>query len=182
VIGKIFLSGRAFVPLGESTIEHDIEFTRLLSKAGLDAASLREGETPDTHGWRVLKALVEARALLSLIACLVIPAEAAPHPTPGGFAGWLVRVLVRAGIMQAPEKRGWTPALAKETEEFLGQLDDPADKEKVYQLAAELLLPFLRVGVVSWASFLRSLLVTTTATQNPVTSEPPGATSVPGGV
>jgi hypothetical protein len=178
MMGKLFLAGRAFVPLGESTVEHDIEFTRLMTKAGLDAAAYREGENPDTHGWRVLQALLEARALLPLLACLIIPADAAPAPAPAGFAGWLHRSLVRAGMANPLPKTGWTPELAAETERFLGQLDEPSDKEKVYGLAAELLLPFLKVDAVSWGSFLRCLMTSTKVDPKTIPSDAPqGATS-----
>lgn len=153
---RIVLAGRVFVPVGESTIEHDTEVMRLLRAAGLEAAFAAGGED---FAWHALGALVESRTLLPLVACLIVPEAHAPR-RPGRFGRWLERV----GLVQTSAVRGgWSPEVAAETAAFLGQLDEPADKETVYGLVALLLLPFVNGALRSWRPSPRSSPGTTAA-------------------
>lgn len=145
---RIVLAGRVFVPVGESTVAHDIEVMRLLKVAGLDDPRLRTGESPEAFGWRVLQALIETKALLPLVACLIVPESAAPRRR-GFLRAWLEDLGI---VREAARAEGWTNALQAETAAFLGALDEPADKQLVYQVVAELLFPFLKTGLASWAA------------------------------
>ena len=124
---KVFLAGRAFVPVGESTIEHDIEFVRLLKAAKIDAPQRLADETPEAFGWRVLQSIIDAGALLPLVACLILPAAVAPEK-PGLLRGCAEHL----GILRpAARSTGWTPDVAHDTTEWLKTLDDPEDKAHV---------------------------------------------------
>jgi hypothetical protein len=149
---QIRLAGRVFVPVGETTVEHDIEFLRLMKVAGLEDPTMREGENPDVYAWRIMQGLIEAKALLPLLACLIIPETNAVQPL-----GRVRRFLERVGLVR-PEIRqtGWTHEIAAATRIFLGDLTEPSDKALVYNLVAELLFPFLRSGLSSWCSSPRS--------------------------
>lgn len=150
---KIVLAGRTFVRAGESTVEHDIEFMRLLSAAGLSGGTLRvAAENDEQFAWRLLELLIEAGALLPLVACMIVPESAAPR-RPGMIAG----ALERMGFVRREASRGgWTRELQAETVAFLKTLDEPRDKEQVYKLVGELLLPFLVGVLASWTSSPRS--------------------------
>jgi hypothetical protein len=152
----ITLAGRDFVPLGESSIAHDIEVVRLMRVSGLEDPSLRKGETPEAYGWRVLQALIEAKALCPLMACLIVPAG-----SPQGPERWWLSLLRSWGVVP-PKPLGtrWSLELAAQTSSFLGELDEPDDKRKVYGLVAELLFPFLRSGLGSWFASLQSSMKT----------------------
>ncbi len=171
---KVFLAGRAFVPAGESTILHDIAVTKLLKAAKLDVAAVRTDETPDEFGFRVLEQIMDADALLPIVACLIIPAEVAPERV-----GLLRRWAESLGILRPTVRAiGWTPEVQAATVAFLSALDEPADKAKIYQLVAELLFPFLKAGL---APLLRSPGSSAAAAATPAPT-PPSAdvTTAPG--
>ena len=171
---KVFLAGRAFVPVGESTIVHDTTITKLLRAAKLDASQARTDETPEEFGFRVLQQILDADALLPILACLIIPAEAAPE-RPGLLRGWAEAL----GILRpVARSTGWTPEVQAATAAFLGDLDEPEDKARVYRLVAELLFPFLKAGL---APLLRSPASSPVAAAAPATN--PGnvdVTTAPG--
>ena len=175
---KIVLAGREFLPVGVGTLEHDIEFLRLLGEAGLSDPTMREGETPEEYGWRLMQSVVASGALPPLLACLVVPAELVREPARGvwGF------VLDLFGANRAHRSSGWTPEVQARTTEFLKGLETPEDKGLAYQLTMELLFPFLKAGLGLFAGSPRS---SATETKAPASSESPGpsaaATSVPGG-
>ncbi len=174
---KVFLAGRAFVPVGESTVRHDIELLRLMNVAGLKDPSMHEGETPEAYGWRVLQALCEAEALLPMLACLIVPADAVRAPSRGlkGF----IEVLV--GANREGRSSGWTPRVQAETVEFLGGLDEPDDKSRVYGLVMELLFPFLKAGLGSFVASQRSSASEAATPASPNPSGPnAAATTGPG--
>lgn len=149
---KIVLAGRAFVPVGVSTFRHDLEFLRLLRVAGLEDPSMRTGETPEAFAWRVMHALVDTHTLLPMLACLIVPEHLVREPARGwrGFVEQLV------GVEREKRASGWTPEVQAETAAFLGELDEPADKERVYALVMELVFPFLQAGLASWTASPRS--------------------------
>ena len=146
---RIVLAGRAFVPVGESTVEHDLEVMRLVRAAGLEGL---DASTGDEFAYAALGAFVAAGTLPALVACLILPEEHAPR-RPGGLA----RLLERAGIVRrAATRGGWSPEVQMETAAFLRQLDDPADKNQFYGLVALLLVPFLNGALRSWLPSPRS--------------------------
>lgn len=149
---KVFLAGRAFVPVGVSTVEHDIEFVRLLKSAGIDRPSAEPSETNEAFGWRIMQSIIEAGALLPLLGCLIIPSTAAPEK-PGILRAWAEHL----GILRpAARATGWTPEVQRDTVEWLKALDEPDDKDKVYRLVVELLFPFVRDALASWRPSPRS--------------------------
>ena len=145
---KISLAGRDFVQLGEATIEHDIEFMRLLTAAKLDDPTIRPGEGGDEYGLRIMKQLLEAQVLLQLVACLIIPADVV---RPGLF----MRMLEALGMVPR-RSHGWTLEVAAETVKWLGNLDGSADKQQVWLVVGEMLVPFLKDGLAPWAASRRS--------------------------
>lgn len=151
---KIVLAGRTFVPVGESTVEHDIEVMRLLRAAGLEMEpAAREADgAGEAEGLDVLTALVQAGVLLPLVACLILPEERSARRA-GALARWLERV----GLLRREAVRGgWSPEVQAETVAFLGRLDEPADKQRVYGIVAQLLFPFVTGAPHSWRLSRRS--------------------------
>lgn len=170
----VVLAGRRFVPVGESTVEHDGEVMRLLRRAGV---SFERSGVGEEFAYEVLATLVETNTLLPLVACMIVPEAAAPR-RPGRF----VRFLERVGILERSAVRGgWSPEVAAETVAFLKQLDEPEDKTKVYALVAALLVPFLNGALRSWRPSPRSSGSPPAAAPDPNgSSSSAGATSGPG--
>jgi hypothetical protein len=144
---KIGLAGRDFVPLGEATIEHDIEFMRLVTAAGLDDPAIRPGESGDEYGLRIMKQLLDSKVILPLVGCVIVPADLARR-------GILQRLLEWFRII--PRRRAWSLEIMNETAAFLGDLDRSEDKRKVWLIVAEQLIPFLRDGLAPWVASRRS--------------------------
>lgn len=148
------IGGRAFVRARLTALKQDVYLSKVLIGAGLRDCSMQDGENLETYSLRILKQLLDADALLRCLSCLVVPENLA---TPG-LPGLLRRAFERLGIVRRrPVDTGWSRAVAEEIEEFFGDLTDPADKDKVYELTAELLFPFFVNGTRSWASSLPSL-------------------------
>jgi hypothetical protein len=121
--GPIMLGGRGFVRAATLSVARDEAFMELAITAGVSDPDPLPGEELKAYSERILCDLVQAKVIRPMLACLIVPLD-----TPI-----------------------WTPAIADETVQFLGTLDDDADKERYYALVAELLLPFYRSGLASWA-------------------------------
>jgi hypothetical protein len=121
--GPIMLGGRGFVRTTTLSVSRDETFMELVITAGVSDPDPLPGEELKDYSERILCDLVQAKVVRPMLACLIVPLD-----TPI-----------------------WTPAIADETVQFLGALDDDADKERYYALVAELLLPFYRSGLASWA-------------------------------
>lgn len=126
---KHILGGRTFLTIKESTVEQDFLFLALVKRARLDDVVLEPGESPDDFARRLLEAAVESGAILEILACLLVPEEAAPRGRDPGEA--------------------WTRAMSEETARYLGGLKKPEDKDKIRSLVLSLLIPFVESGIVS---------------------------------
>lgn len=140
----IVLGGRRFRRVTHGSLEHDNELLRLLRLAGI-----RETATPaaaDEIAWGAIERLLETKTMLPLLGCLIVPERAAARREAPLAALW------RSLMGQRPPRAApeWSPEIQAETAAFLGALDDPADKERVYQIISDLLFPFLSAGVLSW--------------------------------
>ena len=126
---KHVLGGRAFLTIKESTVEQDFLFLALVKRARLDDVVLEPGESPEDFARRLLEAAVESGGILEILACLLVPEEAAQRGRDPGEA--------------------WTREMAEETARFLGGLKKPEDKDKIRGLVLSLLIPFVESGIVS---------------------------------
>ncbi len=131
---RFTLSGRAFVPVGESTVAHDFRFLELVQKAELNTFSMEEGEAAEDFAKRLMDRLMATGKALDLLACLIVP-----EPPEGTAPG-----------------ETWTPELAAETAGWIGALQDPKDKALIHALLAETLVDFFESGLVSLTSSRRS--------------------------
>jgi hypothetical protein len=121
--GPNVLGGRGFIRSDRLSVARDEAFMDLVLSAGVQEPDIQPGEDPKAYGERLFRALHEAQVIRPMLACLIVP-------------------------LDTPE---WTPAIADETAQFLGELDDPTDKARCYALVAELLCPFYKAGLASWA-------------------------------
>jgi hypothetical protein len=121
VSDTIHLGGRAFVAIGESTIEHDTEMLGALGRAGLVPLEWMEpGETPGDWGTRQLKQLVNSKELFTLLGCALIP----------------------EGLASVD----WTPEIGRATEAHVRKLAAPDDKATIYNQVVALLQDFFGRG------------------------------------
>jgi len=133
---KHTIGGRTFLTIKESTVEQDFLFLALVKRARLDDVVLEPGESPEDFARRLLEAAVENGAILEILACLLVPEEAAPRGRDPGEA--------------------WTREMSEETARFLGGLKRPEDKDKIRGLVLSLLIPFVESGIVSLRTSMRS--------------------------
>jgi hypothetical protein len=123
---KIILGGRVFVPVTESTVEHDLHFQGLVGRAGL-RLDIGDGESTEEFADRILEESIKSGKTLDLLGCLVVPDD--------------------VGV------EGWTPEEAQTTAAFIGQLRGEKDKARVRGLILSLFLNFFRCGLASiWTS------------------------------
>lgn len=170
------IGGRRFVSVRRTTVGQDVELMRILKVAGLRDLSMRDGESPEDFVWRTVEQLVESKLFLPMLGCLVVPEECAPRER-----GWFERLgSFLVGVRDDPraQRRKWSAEVQAETAAFLGDLDSPDDKQVVYQVMADELLPFLQAGIVSW---LRSPRSSAAAVDPPVViARSPSPSSIPG--
>lgn len=110
------LGGRDYVPVTQSTLEHDLHYLKLRTRAGFDHLEKIETESWDDYAVRLLDRVVATGQILPLLGCLLIPAGTDPM--------------------------SWTPELGRETAERLGRIGRPGEKDVVRALALSLLLDF----------------------------------------
>jgi hypothetical protein len=127
---KITIGGRVFREVTRSTCAHDTWTMGLIRRAGLEGVDLAPGETMEQFSWRVLGTVLESGLLYELLGAFVVP--------------------------EGVDDLNWTPDLAVETGRFVGNLYEPGDKAEVHRLVAALLLPFVRDGLGSLVTSLRS--------------------------
>lgn len=135
--GRIELGGRHFIPVGESTMEHDLRFSACLARAGIDKIVQREDEPVDAFARRLLDTLLAGEEVLEMLGCLMIPEADVPEgQLPGDV---------------------WTPELAEQTKTFLGQVKG-TEKEIIHSLVLSLLISLFERGIVSlWSSRMSSI-------------------------
>jgi hypothetical protein len=120
------LGGRTFIPITESTVEHDLYFHGLAGQAGLRFEK-HEHESAGDFAERLLEETIQSGKALELLGCLVVPEE--------------------TGL------EGWSPEEARETAAFIGKLTGEEDKALVRALILSLLMDFFRCGLASiWTS------------------------------
>jgi hypothetical protein len=148
---RYVLGGRAFVPIGGSTVEHDFRFDALCEQAGLNDFHMLEGEEAGAYADRLLRKVLEKEQVLHLLSCLIVPEP------------------VDAGDKEPGES--WTPDLARESAHFLGSLRSPEDKAQVRSLVLSLLIAFFPFGMRS----LRTSATSFDPTRHPATTSDPAA-------
>lgn len=118
---KIELGGRTYVPVKNSTIEHDFWLMGQIRSAGLDEVRINPDEKPEDFALRLLRDVINSGKVFLLLGGLLIPE---------GTAG-----------------EDWTPELAGETAGALKKLTAPEDKEKVREQVLSLLIGFFEAGL-----------------------------------
>ena len=127
---KHVLGGRTFVPVSESTVEHDYHFLALLHRAGLGDVELLPGETGGVFAERILRQVIASGQVRPLLGCLLVPEPAAGTPT-------------------RPPGELWTPEMGQDTARYLGGLIEEQDKAMVRSLVISLLIDFFQSGLSS---------------------------------
>ncbi len=119
----IRIGGRTFIPVRDSTIEHDFWLMAHIRGAGLDRIAIGDGEAPDDFAVRILAEVISSGRIFPILGGLFLPEKISPLD--------------------------WTPAVAEETAAFLRKISDPADKAVIQQQVVSLLLSFFQTGLAS---------------------------------
>ena len=127
---RIHLGGQEFVPIGESTVEHDNMFWRLQEKSGLRLVVLEPHEDAEAFARRLLQQLMGNEAFFELLGCLIVPAN--------------------------KTSLDWTPEMMRETAELVKKLHAPEDKARVHSLALSVVIDFFAEGLTCLESFRSS--------------------------
>lgn len=120
---KVTINGQDYVPVKNSTIEHDFWLMGHIRAAGLDQVKIMEGEDPQAFVMRLLAETINSGRVFSLL---------------GGM-------LIQAGTDPAD----WTPDLAEATAAALKKVTAPEDKAKIQSAVVELLIGFFESGLSS---------------------------------
>lgn len=118
---KIELGGRTYVPVKNSTIEHDFWLMGQIRSAGLDEVHIKPDERPEDFALRLLRDVINSGHVFLLLGGLLIP--------------------------EGTAFEDWTPELADETAGTLKKLTAPGDKEKVREQVLSLLIGFFETGL-----------------------------------
>lgn len=117
------LGGRVYVPIGESTVEHDLALREAVCRAGLDHLELAEAEAPEEYARRLLRHVVAGGQVLPLIGLLLIP-EGLPSEQ-------------------------WTPEIAAETISWIKGLPAREALPLIDSMVVGLLIGFFESGLAS---------------------------------
>jgi hypothetical protein len=128
---KIKIGGRMFVPVKNSTIEHDFWLMAHIRGAGLDRIAIEEGEPPEEFAVRLLGEVISSGRIFPILGGLFLPEKIS--------------------------SLDWTPEVAEETAAFLKKVSDPDDKALIQQQVVSLLISFFQSGLVSLRISQRSL-------------------------
>ena len=120
---KIRIGGRTFVPVKNSTIEHDFYLMSHIRGAGLDRIAIGEGEAPDDFAVRLLGEVIDSGRIFKVLGGLFLP--------------------------EGVSSLDWTPQLAEETASFLKKISDPQDKLEIQRQVISLLIDFFQSGLAS---------------------------------
>ena len=120
---KIKIGGRTFVPVKNSTIEHDFWLMAHIRGVGLDRIAIEENEPPEDFAVRLLNEVINSGRIFPILGGLFLP--------------------------EKTSSLDWTPEVAEETAAFLKKISDPADKALIQQQVVSLLLSFFQSGLVS---------------------------------
>jgi len=120
---KIGIGGRTFVPVRNSTIEHDFWLMAHIRGAGLDRIAIGEGEAPDDFAVRLLGEVIDSGRIFPILGGLFLP--------------------------EGTSSLDWTPEVAEETAAFLKRISEPQDKLEVQKQVISLLIDFFQSGLAS---------------------------------
>ena len=120
---KITIGERTFVPVKNSTIEHDFWLMAHIRGAGLDRIAIEEGEPPDDFAVRLLGEVISSGRIFPILGGLFLPEKIASID--------------------------WTPEVAEETVAFLKKVSDTEDKAQIQRQVISLLISFFQSGLVS---------------------------------
>ena len=120
---KITIGGRTFVPVKNSTIEHDFYLMSHIRGAGLDRIALGEDEAPDDFAVRLLGEVISSGRVFKVLGGLFLPEKIS--------------------------SLDWTPEMAEETAAFLKRISEPRDKLEVQKQVISLLIDFFQSGLAS---------------------------------
>jgi len=148
---KYILGGRTFLPLAESTLEHDVELFRLLRSAGLREIAMQKGESGEAFGQRLLEELLAGGKALELLGCVLIP--------------------------EGTKSEDWTPEIGSQTAAHLAKISNSSEKLQIQSLLISLLILFFEHGLCSLGRFMTSLGQPEVTTENtPRTATDTGGT------
>ena len=120
---KIGIGGRTFVPVRNSTIEHDFWLMAHIRGAGLDRIAIGEGEAPDDFAVRLLGEVIDSGRIFPILGGLFLP--------------------------EGTSSLDWTPEVAEETAAFLKRISEPQDKLEIQKQVINLLVDFFQSGLAS---------------------------------
>lgn len=121
------LGGRTFLPIENITVQQEFTANSLISRINL--TPMREVESYDSYARRLMDSLSESAAVLAVIGCLFVPEDAVqPGQDPG---------------------QAWTPAIARQTADFVAHLTDPADRASVRAYAVGMAKGFFQHEIAS---------------------------------
>ncbi|HEY6108692.1 MAG TPA: hypothetical protein VIV56_07300 [Gemmatimonadales bacterium] len=120
------IGGVPYVPVGTSTVEHDVWIMGRVHRAGLDEVLVHAGESPDEWGKRLLFEAMASGEALMLLAGLLVPEKVGAE--------------------------GWTPEVAEQTAAAFGKLTADSDKEALYGLLLSTLIAFFETGLSSFVT------------------------------
>jgi hypothetical protein len=115
------LGGRRFVPIGESTIEHDFNISALLRGARLDEFTAPAGSSPEAIATEILDRVLQSGKAFEILGCLLLP--------------------------EGMKAEDWTPALGAETADQLRGLTAREDKAVITALTVSLIIGFFESGL-----------------------------------
>ncbi len=117
------IGGRIFVPVKNSTIEHDFWLMAHIRGAGLDRITIGEGEAADDFAVRLLAEVISSGHIFPILGGLFLPETISPLD--------------------------WTRDVAEETATFLKKISDPRDKLEIQKQVISLLVSFFQSGLAS---------------------------------
>ena len=120
---RIKIGGRMFVPVKNSTIEHDFWLMAHIRGAGLDRIAIEEGEPPEDFAVRLLGEVINSGRIFPILGGLFLPEKISSVD--------------------------WTPEVAEETASFLKKISDPQDKLEIQRQVISLLISFFQTGLAS---------------------------------
>lgn len=118
---KVTIAGREFKEVRHSTARHDILTQGQIIAAGLHSLTIEPGEQHDEFMMRVLRTAALKSDIFLLLGHLIMPAN--------------------------QQGKEWTPEMAKETAEFLGNVTDQRDKQIVQAQITSALMSFFLNGI-----------------------------------
>lgn len=126
-MSDVTLGGREFKVLdfARRTVLQDHYLQRYLRQIGADSVLPRDGEKDAAYTVRLTTTIIDSGKAPDLIAGFLLPLD--------------------------KEEKDFTPAMAAEIAQHIGQCNTPQDREQVITLATEVAFGFFRQGLEQWA-------------------------------